>query len=147
MADGQLSRNRTGDVVRRLKSAYHDGTTRIIMSPLEFMQRLAALVPRPRLHLIRFHGVLAPNAKLRSAIVPRPALNQPSLSADLAQAPGPTAPAPISSARLLKRVFQIDLEHCPNCGGALKMLVAIEDPTVMVAILTRLSLPAEPIAG
>jgi hypothetical protein len=36
------------------------------MSPLEFMQRLAALVPCPRLHLIRFHGVLAPNAKLRS---------------------------------------------------------------------------------
>ena len=36
--------------------------------------RLAALVPRPRLHLIRFHGVLAPNAKLRPAIVPRPTL-------------------------------------------------------------------------
>ena len=31
------------------------------LEPLEFMQRLAALVPRPRLHLIRFHGVLAPN--------------------------------------------------------------------------------------
>jgi hypothetical protein len=43
------------------------------MSPLEFMQRLAALVPRPRLHLIRFHGVLAPHAKLRAAIVPIPA--------------------------------------------------------------------------
>ena len=40
------------------------------MAPLEFMQRLAALVPRPRLHLIRFHGVLAPNATLRSQIVP-----------------------------------------------------------------------------
>jgi hypothetical protein len=39
-------------------------------SPLEFMQRLAALVPRPRLHLIRFHGVLAPNAGLRAWIVP-----------------------------------------------------------------------------
>ncbi len=36
------------------------------MEPLEFMERLAALVPHPRLHLIRFHGVLAPNAKLRS---------------------------------------------------------------------------------
>ena len=40
------------------------------MSPLEFMQRLAALMPRPRLHLIRFHGVLAPNAKLRALVVP-----------------------------------------------------------------------------
>ena len=41
------------------------------MSPPEFMQRLAALVPRPRLHLIRFHGVPALNAKLRSLVVPQ----------------------------------------------------------------------------
>jgi hypothetical protein len=34
------------------------------VAALEFLQRLASLVPRPRLHLIRFHGVLAPNAKL-----------------------------------------------------------------------------------
>ena len=54
----------------QLKSPYHDGTTHIVIQPLEFMQRLAALVPRPRLHLIRFHGVLAPNAKLRPAIIP-----------------------------------------------------------------------------
>jgi Putative transposase len=39
------------------------------MIPLEFMQKLAVLVPRPRLHLIRFHGVLAPNAKLRAQVV------------------------------------------------------------------------------
>jgi hypothetical protein len=58
--------------VLQLKSPYKDGTTHIVMEPLEFMERLAALVPRPRLHLIRFHGVLAPNAKLRSAIVPSP---------------------------------------------------------------------------
>ena len=45
------------------------------MSPLEFMQRLAALVPRPRLHLIRFHGVLAPHAKLRAEIVPSEPVN------------------------------------------------------------------------
>jgi hypothetical protein len=41
----------------------------MVMEPLEFMERMAALVPRLRLHLIRFHGVLAPNAKLRSKIV------------------------------------------------------------------------------
>ena len=47
------------------------------MSPLEFMQRLAALVPRPRLHLIWFHGVLAPNAKLRALVVPQEVLQAP----------------------------------------------------------------------
>ena len=70
-------------------------------------------VPRPRLHLIRFHGVLAPNAKLRSKIVPALAERAPEISSEDAQAQG--APARMSGARLLKRVF--DIEHCPNCGG------------------------------
>src|SRR5262249_12799654 len=38
----------------------------------------------------------------------------------------------MSWARLLKRVFDIDIEHCPNCGGALKIIAAIEDPPVIV---------------
>jgi len=58
-------------VVLQLKTPYRDGTTHLVMTPLEFLQRLAALVPRPRLHLIRFHGVLAPHAALRPLIVPR----------------------------------------------------------------------------
>jgi hypothetical protein len=61
--------------VLQLKSLWRDGTTHIVMSPLELMQRLAALVSRPRLHLIRFHGVLAPHAKLRAQIVPSAPLN------------------------------------------------------------------------
>ena len=75
IANERLKRNRAGQVVLQLKSAFKDGTTHIVMSPLEFMQRLAALVPRPRLHLIRFHGVLAPNAKLRSEIIPSPVMS------------------------------------------------------------------------
>ena len=73
IATERLKRDGAGNVVLQLKSAWRDGTTHIRMSPLEFMQRLAALVPRSRLHLIRFHGVLAPNAGLRAAIVPGPA--------------------------------------------------------------------------
>ncbi len=52
IANERLKRNREGQVVLQLKSAYRDGTTYIVMSPLEFMQRLAALVLRPRLHLM-----------------------------------------------------------------------------------------------
>ncbi len=53
-----------------LKSPCRDATTRIVISPLQLLLRLAALVPRPQLHLIRFYGVLAPLAKLRVQIVP-----------------------------------------------------------------------------
>ena len=70
IANERLSVNRAGQVVLKLKTAWRDGTSHHVMEPMEFMQRLAALVPRPRLHLIRFHGVLAPNAKLRKAVVP-----------------------------------------------------------------------------
>ena len=84
-----------------------------------FAQRLAALVPRPRLHLIRFHGVLAPNAGLRAAIVPSPAEGTGKPKDEHAHG----APARMGWARLLKRVFGIDLEHCPQCGGDLKIIL------------------------
>src|SRR5262245_48610756 len=58
-ANERLKRNRAGQVVLQLKNAFKDGTTHIVMSPLEFMQRLAALVPRPRLHLIPFDRLRA----------------------------------------------------------------------------------------
>ena len=132
----RLKRDGAGDVVLQLKSAWRDGTTHIRMSPLEFMQRLAALVPRPRLHLIRFHEALAPNAGLRAAIVPGPAKSEP------ADEHAHGAPARMSWARLLKRVFEFDLEHCPQCGGELKIIAAIEEPAVIVKILTHQGLPA-----
>jgi Putative transposase len=59
IANERLTLNRAGQVVLTLKTAYRDSITHIVMSPLEFTQRLAAVVSRPRLHLIRFHGVLA----------------------------------------------------------------------------------------
>ena len=53
LANERVQINSAGQVVLRLKTPWRDGITHIVMSPLEFMQRLAALVPRPRLHLIR----------------------------------------------------------------------------------------------
>jgi hypothetical protein len=110
------------------------------LEPLEFMQRLAALVPRPRLHLIRFHGVLAPNAKLRSEIIPSTPEPATESSTDHAQG----APARMSWPRLLKRVFDIDIDHCcPNCGGTLKIIAAIEDPPVIVPTRAPPRAPAQ----
>jgi len=130
IANERLTLNRAGDVVLQLKSPYHDGT-HVVMSPLELMQRLAALVPRPRLHLIRFHGVLAPNAKLRSAIIPSALVNALTLQRFIlyllkaglparpvhADAPHPSAPVRLSFAQLLKRVFDIDIAQCPRVAA------------------------------
>ena len=107
IANERLALNSAGQVVLTLKTPYRDGTTHIVMSPLEFMQRLAALVPQPRLNLIRFHGVLAPNAKLRAEIIPGEKKSSPSDAND--DAPYSPATKRISWARLLKRVFDIDI--------------------------------------
>ncbi len=130
-------------VVYELKTPYRDGTTHIVMSPLELLQRLAALVPRPRLNLIRFHGVLAPNAAWRSDIVPEPPAQDEEGAEPMEEGRGPSGRY-ISWARLLKRVFDIDVTTCPNCGGQLKMIAAIEDPPVIQKILTHLGLPPHP---
>ena len=84
-------------------------------------------------------GVLAPHAKWRAAIVPAPAENASGQSADHTHAQ--PSPARLSWARLLKRVFDIDLEHCPNCGGALKIIAAIVEPPVIARLLAHLGLP------
>ena len=86
------------------------------------------------------HTSDSPNAKLRSKIVPAPAERATETSSEDAQAQG--APERMSWARPRKRVFDIDIEHCPNCGGALKIIAAIEDPPVIIKILSHLGLPA-----
>ena len=122
LSDERVQLNTAGQVQLTLKAPWRDGTTHLVMTPLELMQRLAAVVPRPRLHLTRSHGVLAPNARLRARVVPQ-GPEQPARVcqvATVAQCEVEHAwakPRRISWARLLKRVFDIDMQHCPNCGG------------------------------
>ena len=117
------------------------------LTQMEFMDRLVSLVPRPKIHLIRFHGVLAPNYKYRKEIVPS----------------SPTTPSPqgccgensenldtvvrkkrMSWAKLLKRVFNIDIEICIKCGMHCKIISAINDPEVIKKILDHLHFPSTP---
>ncbi len=103
------------------------------------MQRLAALVPRQRLHLIRFHGVLALNAGLRSKIVPMPAKQRATSEGDCDYGKS----ACMTWARLLKRVFDIDVERC-TCGGKLKLIAVIEEPDAIEKIPKHVGLYPQP---
>ena len=60
IAEKRLSLTPNGNVRYELKTLYRDGTTHVIFEPLDFIARLAALVPKPRVNLTRFHGVLTP---------------------------------------------------------------------------------------
>jgi hypothetical protein len=60
----------TDQVCYGFKTPWRDGTTHVVLDPLDFIARLAALVPPPRRHLTRYHGVLAPHSSLRALITP-----------------------------------------------------------------------------
>ncbi len=70
VASERLALTASGQVRYTLKTPYRDGTTHIVLEPLDLMARLAALVPPPRMRLTRFHGVFAPHSKLRAAVTP-----------------------------------------------------------------------------
>ncbi|MFQ5505364.1 MAG: transposase [Planctomycetota bacterium] len=66
----RLSLTEDGRVLYKLKRRWSDGSTHLVFDPLTFLERLAALVPRPRANLVTYHGVLAPAASQRHRIVP-----------------------------------------------------------------------------
>ncbi len=92
----------------QLKTPYRDGTTHVIFEPLDFIARLAALVPKPRVNLTRFHGVFAPNSKHRAAVTRK---GNKTRAADEGQDQAPAERrAAMTWAQRLKRVFGIDTQ-------------------------------------
>ena len=118
-----------------LKTPYDDGTSHVVLSPMEFMGRLAALVPKPRVNLTRFHGVFSPNSRLREFVVPA----KPGDEA-VARAQRGNKVYSMTWAQRLKRVFAIEIEKCEKCGGKVKIIACIEDPEVIQKILKHLRL-------
>jgi len=70
VSEKRLSLTATGKVRYEPKTPYRNGTTHVIFEPVDFIARLAALVPKPRVNLTRFHGVFAPNSKHRIHVTP-----------------------------------------------------------------------------
>jgi hypothetical protein len=125
-----------GHVRYRLKTAYRDGTTHVVFEPLDFLARLAALVPPPRVHLTRYHGVFAPHAALRSAITPA-GRGQGGGSAGAGAERVTPKHVAMSWMQRLKRVFAIEIEQCRRCGGRLEVIASIEDPALIERIVAH----------
>jgi hypothetical protein len=137
VAEKRLTVNANGKVVYLLKTPYRDGTTHVVFEPLDFIARLAALVPRPRVNLTRYHGVLAPNHRWRAEVTPsgrgrgrRTGTAQPERSAIERH-------AAMTWAQRLRRVFSIDAESCARCGKAVRVIACIEEPALIERILTH----------
>ena len=139
VSEKRLSLTSNGLVRYQLKTPYRDGTTHVFFEPLDFLARLAVLVPKPRVNLTRFHGVFAPNSKLRAQVTPakRGKGRQRAAAGSEEKTPAEKHAA-MTWAKRLKRVFGIDLQTCEACGGAVKIIAAVEDPVAIRKILDHL---------
>jgi len=145
----------TGDgrVRLRLRRRWADGTTHLEWEAVDFLGRLAVLVPRPRINLLLYHGVLAPRAAWRAAVVGYTTATGGDAGAiePLRTGSGPRAsptdgrgPARNRAwADLMRRAFGLDVLACPRCGGRLGLVALIEQAAVIQRILRHLQLPAE----
>ena len=116
----------------------------MLFEPLDFLARLAALVPKPRVNLTRFHGVFAPNSAHRAQVTKAHRGKGASDQAAAQTDPGTPAErrAAMSWAQRLKRVFGIDIQTCALCGGAMRIIACIEDAAVIEKILAHLDAKA-----
>jgi hypothetical protein len=155
-------------LVYRLPEPDMHGREVLRLTPLELLDRLAQLVPPPRIHRHRYHGVLAPNARLRSTVVSmgRPEPDEPPVGVespsspdrasyrvappDHAAEPGRTGLTPRSRssrmlwAQLLARIYEVLPLLCPACGGEMRIISFITLPSTVERILLHLDLPHRP---
>ena len=118
-----------GKLIYKLKRRWADGTEAVVFEPLDLIARLCALVPPPRFHLLRYHGVLAAHATQRSDVVPGAQDDEQSKRLQLRlwddEPPRPKAKRS-PWAKLLARVFKVDVSMCPSCGGTMKIIEFID---------------------
>jgi Putative transposase len=142
VASERLAITSSGQMRYQLKTPYQDGTTHIVMEPMDLMARLAALEPPPRMHLTRFHGVFAPHSQLRALVTPaHPGIGGKSCHYEKQKAQAEAKPAKhvaMTWARRLKRVFGIAIDRCGRCAGKLRIIASIKEPAVIAKILAHL---------
>ena len=140
----RLSVTDEGKLRYALKHPYSNGTTHFLFEPLDLLARLAALVPRPRVNLTRYHGVFAPNSTLRAQIVPGKPRKKRTTQTSISNLPNRTSepetaePTQLTWAQRLKRAFEFDVTVCPLCGGTLRVISDITDPAIIDNILTHI---------
>ena len=142
VSEKRLALTANGQIRYELKTPYRNGTTHVIFEPLDFMAKLAALVPKPRVNLTRFHGVFAPNSKHRVQVTPAKRGKKPdppeATNIDWHDKSPAERHRAMTWMQRLKRVFNIDVEVCEHCGGQVKVIASIEDPKVIEQILKHL---------
>ena len=132
IANERLERLADGRIAYRLKRVWSDGTSAIVLEPMDLVARLLPLVPPPRSNQIRFHGVLAPAASWRDQVVPGGSRRDK-----------PARRKNYCWAELMRRVFELDVLVCPTCGGQMRVEGPVNDRETIRAMLGAAGLSAD----
>jgi hypothetical protein len=132
LAGERLTESTGGQLLYQFRRPWRDGSTALLLDPLELLERLAALVPPPRRPLVAYHGLLAPRSRWRPAIVPQA----------VSDAPRADAQAGVSRRWPWARLLQRD-----RCGGPRRILGAVTELHAVSRLLAALGLAAEPPPG
>ena len=150
LAKCRLHETLDGKYAFELKTPWSDGTRLIFFSGEEFIARLTALVPPPRMHMVHYFGVLAPNAKLRKLIVPEAPEEEDldpcghSIAYEQITTGKTVRRRWIPWATMLLKVFAVDVLACPNCQGRMQRISWITQPRVITAILACMEARVRP---
>ena len=150
IAQERLEELSSGNLRYALKKPWKDGTVAIVLTPDDLLARICALVPPPRLHMVRYHGVLSSHASLRPLVVPKPDVDarptrvvQLELFGDVDE-PSNDEPRRKPWAWLLRHVFEIDVTTCPHCSGPMSWIEAATTPAAIARVLAKHGLGPRP---
>jgi len=140
LATERLSVNENGDLVYTMKRVFADGTRAILLSALELVEKLCAMVPPPRAHQVLYTGVFSSHSKWRNLVVLDPTARKGfnPVTVDKKKVKNHRR------ARLLMRIFKIDVGTCPKCGTDMEIRAAVHDPAEIKRYLRHVGLPEHP---
>jgi hypothetical protein len=148
VATERIERGPEGLVRISLKKPFSDGTVAIDLDPLSLLCRLCASVPAPKLHTVRYFGVLAAHCAWRPLIIaPANGENAASTQLEASDDGAPTTHRRSTYrpwSELLKRTFGIDVEQCERCGGRMQLVALVTNAQSIARILQHLGEPTEP---
>jgi hypothetical protein len=144
VASERLAWTEAGELRLGLRQPWRDGTTAILLIPM-----VAVLVPRPRVNLILYFGVLGARSAWRGRVAPAGIEAAAERGRDPASrhaaedTPSDLTRRRVSWAALMARTFGLDVLACPRCAGRLRLVALIEQSAVVARILNHLGLATE----
>ncbi len=115
LATERLTESFANQLLYKMKSPWRAGATHVSFSPLDFIARLVALIPPPRINMVRYKVALRRTSRIESSLL------KSSLCKGKLKSPTTALFQKLRWAEMLKRVFEIDMTVCPKCSGRMEL--------------------------